>query len=206
VSDALVNQLASSTRIVRRSLLSAVFLTVLSAVLLVAPDFNDLICPELAGLLPLLIILAIPVAHGAYEIVMPFHRRISQQAVMRTFRDTVGSQQDISTIDYEFLRGWRHTFLDHPTSDSLKRELEKNLAMRQQLTYLFANAWSGIVIILVVAVWGDTKWPTAGIGIPVVAILAVVVSVAHWNRSLALGRSYGRAYLSSVQNKNESAV
>ena len=181
--------------IVGRSLLSALFLTAVTAAMLVAPNFSGLFKPDTLGLLPIIVLLAIPFAHGSYEVLLPFHRRISHKPILTEFRRVTKGKCDNKHIDYEFLRAWRTKYFDNPTSKHLEEELFRNLTFRRNLTYLFSNCWLALIITGVIGVMFDDKYSAMRGTIGICLALSLITAVAHWNRSCSLGRAYGYAYL-----------
>lgn len=85
MSDPLQTLLALSGRIAKRSLLSAFYLAGLTGLMLIAPDYNSVFKGNVIALFGLLAVLAIPFAHGSYEIVMPLNRKLSIPKVLKGF-------------------------------------------------------------------------------------------------------------------------
>lgn len=198
MSDPLQTILEFSARIAKRSLLSAFYLAGLTGLMLIAPDYNTAFKGNIIALFGLLAVLAIPFTHGSYEIVMPLNRKLSIPKVMKGFQDVIGNKADISQIDYEFLRSWKHKFIENPASNRLKEELEKELALRQQMTYMFAAAVIGFLVVIAIGVAKKSELNVILLGLGISAFMVIVTLIGHYNRSYALGRTYGHAYLSCI--------
>jgi hypothetical protein len=198
MSDPLQTLLESSARIAKRSLLSAFYLAGLTGLILIAPDYNSVLKGNIVALFGLLAVLAIPFAHGSYEIVMPLNRKLSAPKVLKGFQDVIGKKTDTSQINYDFLRSWKHEFLEDPTSERLKSELEKELALRQQMTYLFAATIIGFLVVITIGFAKEKGANVIWLGLGISAFMFVVSLFGHYNRSYALGRTYGHAYLSWI--------
>ena len=198
MSDPLQTLLALSATIAKRSLLSAFYLAGLTGLMLIAPDYNSAVKGNVIALFGLLSVLAIPFAHGSYEIVMPLNRKLSIPKVLKGFQDVIGERTDTSQIDYDFLRSWKHEFIEKPTSNRLKDELEKELSLRQQMTYFFASTITGILVVITIGVAKENVQHVMWLGLGISAFMFVVSVIGHYNRSYALGRTYGHAYLSWI--------
>ncbi len=197
---------ASTFTVLRRSIISALYLATITTIMVAAPDISDLLKPKIGALIPIIIGLALPFAHGTYEIFMPFHRWVSVRPTMKGFRHVVKRKHGNLNMDYDCLREWRSKFFDKPTSERLKVELKKDLAMRQQLTYLFSNCWSAMLFTILIGMLNEGKRAAMWNGIGVCLILSAITALGHWNRSYTLGRTYGYAYLSwlAVESNHKS--
>jgi len=200
MSDPLQTLLAVSTRIVKRSLLSAFYFAGLTTFMLMAPDYNSALKGEVLTWFVPLILLGIIIAHVSYEIVMPLNRKLSTPKVLKGFQDVIGEETDTSMINYDFLRSWKHKFLENPTSGRLKDELEKNLALRQQMTYLFATTIAGILVVITIGFLLKIGLNMVSWGLGISDFMLAVSFWGHQNRSYALGRTFGHAYLSWESN------
>lgn len=201
MTEALIKLVEEATRIFRRALVSALYLATATIVMILAPNYSRLLQPDMVAIVPVVVFLATPFAHGAYEVLMPFHRILSVRPLIYGFQRVTLGKCETGSVDYDFLREWRRKFFDNPSSEYLKAELEKNLAIRQQLTYLFSNCFSTLLVVSLFGIFGNDKRIAMWLGIAFSLTSALLTSLAHRNRSYALGRTYGHAYLSWLEAK-----
>lgn len=200
----LTETIAASSKIMKRSILSAFYLASLAFLLMVELD-QDAALKALA-VLPVFVLLGVVVAHGAYEFILPVYQRISSIRVMMGFLDIVGKNNMLGITDYNDLRRWRATYLEGDDSRYYRETLLKDMEMRQVLTYLAASSLAAIFLLVLAFFWKHGN-PSIVKGEMAFSIfLLLISSVGHWNRSFALGRSHAHAYINSLKNMNADAA
>ena len=189
---------ASSSKILKRSLLSAFCLAALTFLLMV--DLDREAALKALAVLPVLVLLGVVVAHGAYEFVLPVYQRFSCSRVMMGFRDIVGEKDRAKIQNYNDLRRWRAVYLEGSDSKHYREALLKDMEMRQVLTYLAASSFAAILLLVVAFCWNCGNPSILKGEIVFSVFLLLLSSVGHRNRSVALGRSHGQAYINAMNN------
>ena len=185
---------ALSGKIARRAWLGAIYLALnLLALVLVAEPSLKL--RESLILLPALLLVSVVLAHLGYEMVVPVQRRLSVSPVEKGFRDVAGGLDGVQTINYEFLRSWRLTFVNSKSPKNLRDEIEHNINFRRLLSHLVGACAIWLLVLVCVAFFADRIRHFLVTESVVAMGVLIVASIGHYNRSHALGRSYGQAYV-----------
>lgn len=195
--------IASLSRFFRRSFVSGLYLVFLVAGFFNGAEFNLKDLKEISFILPFVLIIGMIVSHLFYEALLPIHRILSIPKVLQGYREVAKEIKDSKSQDYEFLRSFRHEFLGSNAPESLKYELNKDMELRQFLTYLFSSSIGAIFFIIPLGLWLNEKKGIMFIELVIVLIALIYTTFGHKNRSYALGRSYGNAhkYMSKINKK-----
>jgi hypothetical protein len=206
MTDGFFGKLAASADVLnQRGFVGGLYLTCMILPLFILP--TPLAQPDnwYLALIPIVLGLAMIVAHLSYEICLPWLRSRSSVSVLKGFHDTVQGVGDSSSFDYSRLRRWRHEFLASEASGHYKSLIETSMSLRQTATYLLSTAATGTVVPVVGGLFFDGRRRVAVIELVLSGFVLVAAGLGHRSRSYILGQSIGHAFLHRLDRQGDRA-